>query len=111
MSLEFKARAYGKGAVLDTGMEITLAQRAVPSDEVLFQEVGGEAVILDLASESYFGLDQVGTRIWNLLLIDPGLQSVYESLQTEFEVDPAQLECDLLALVRKLADSGLVRIA
>ena len=37
------------------------------SEDVLFQEVGGETVLLDLASEQYFGLDAVGTRIWQLL--------------------------------------------
>ena len=37
------------------------------SPEVMSQEVSGETVLLDLQSESYFGLDEVGTRIWQLL--------------------------------------------
>ena len=46
----------------------TLASRIRPSDEVLFQELQDESVLLDLKSGVYFGLDIVGTRIWQLLL-------------------------------------------
>lgn len=44
-------------------MRPALADRVTISAEVLFQEVGGEAVLLDLKSASCFGLDDVGTRI------------------------------------------------
>ena len=92
-------------------MNITLSQQAKPSDDVLFQEVGGEAVLLNLASESYFGLDPVGTRIWVLLNEDTRLQHVYETMLGEYEVAPAQLEQDLLDLVAKLAEAGLLQVA
>jgi len=91
-------------------MNFTLSQQAKPSDDVLFQEVGGEAVLLNLASESYFGLDPVGTRIWVLLSEDGSLQRAFDLLCDEYEVEPAQLEADLLGLVEKLAESGLVNV-
>ena len=91
-------------------MKITLSQRACPSDDVLFQEVGGEAVLLSLASESYFGLDPVGTRIWQLLGEDPSLQRTLELLQDEYDVDRPRLQADLLTLVEALAEAGLVRV-
>ena len=40
-----------------------LTQRVILSPEAMFQEIGGEGVILDLASSSYFGLDEVGVRL------------------------------------------------
>lgn len=92
-------------------MNITLSQQAKPSDDVLFQEVGGEAVLLNLASESYFGLDPVGTRIWVLLNDDARLQHVFDTMLGEYEVEPAQLERDLLDLVAKLAEAGLLQVA
>ena len=79
-----------------------------PSTQVLIQEVGGEAVLLDLAGEQYFGLNPVGTRIWALLAPAPVLQQVHASLCAEFDADPARIETDLLALVRELAEAGLV---
>lgn len=86
-------------------------QRATPSSEALFQEVGGEAVLLDLASERYFGLDPVGTRIWTLLGEDSRLQSVHERLCAEYDAEPDRIAADLLALVGKLAEAGLVEVA
>lgn len=91
-------------------MNPTLSQQAKPSDDVLFQEVGGEAVLLNLATESYFGLDPVGTRIWMLLKQDAHLQNAYEAMIAEYEVDPVLLEADLLVLVGKLAEAGLVTV-
>ena len=77
---------------------------------MLFQEVGGEAVLLHLGSEQYFGLDPVGTRIWQLLGEDANLQHTFDVMREEYEVDPAVLESDLLTLIGKLADAGLVKV-
>ncbi len=88
----------------------TLSQQARHADDVLFQEVGGESVLLSLGSESYFGLDPVGTRIWKLLGEDARLQHAFDAMLAEYEVDPVSLEKDLLELVRKLAEVGLVQI-
>lgn len=89
---------------------VTLDQRASRSDDVLAQEVGGETVLLDLASEQYFGLDPVGTRIWELLADAPPLEQVHDTLCAEFDAEPERIHTDLLALVRQLRDAGLVRL-
>ncbi|MBT6125779.1 MAG: PqqD family protein, partial [Halieaceae bacterium] len=44
-----------------------LNQVVTLSPDVISQEVSGETVLLDLNSEHYFGLDEVGTRIWQLI--------------------------------------------
>ena len=89
---------------------VTLEDRAQCSGEVLVQEVGGEAVLLDLASERYFGLDPIGTRIWALLAPAPVLQQVHASLCAEFDADPAQIGDDLLQLVSELVAAGLLKL-
>jgi hypothetical protein len=89
-------------------MNLTLSHQARPADDVLFQAVGNEAVLLKLASENYFGLDPVGTRIWMLLNEDPGLKRAFDILSDAYEVEPAVLERDLLSLVERMADAGLV---
>lgn len=91
-------------------MKVTLTQQASPSDDVLFQVVGGEAVLLNLASESYFGLDSVGTRVWALLSENPSIQQTYARMLDEYAVEPSQLETDLLDLIAELADAGLVQV-
>jgi hypothetical protein len=80
------------------------------SPEALFQELGGEAVILDLASSTYFGLDAVGTRLWALLQQDPHVQRACAQLLEEFAVDAAQLERDVEDLLQQLAVAGLVQL-
>lgn len=80
------------------------------SQEVLYQEVADEAVLLDLSSEQYFGLDPVGTRIWNLLEGDADLASIHDALIQEYDADPARIGEDLLALAQSFADAGLVRV-
>ena len=93
-----------------TTAHVTLASQVQCSNDVLVQEVGGEAVLLDLAGEQYFGLNPVGTRIWALLAPAPVLEQVHASLCAEFDADPARIETDLLALVQQLAEAGLIRI-
>lgn len=89
---------------------VTLSSRMVVPDEVLFQEMNGEAVILDLASERYFGLDTVGTRFWELLSDDPSLQAAFDALSQEYDVAPERLQGDLLALADALLEAGLLRL-
>ena len=81
----------------------------VHADDVLCQEIGGEAVLLDLASEQYFGLDAVGTRIWMLIDGEAPLARIHEVLSAEYDAPPEQIGQDLLALVQSMLDAGLVR--
>ena len=78
------------------------------SPDVLSQEVSGETVLLDIRSESYFGLDQVGTRIWELMQENGDLETTFKAMLDEYDVDPGQLESDLTELVEKLEKAGLL---
>lgn len=89
---------------------VTLDTLLVRSEEVLFQEVGGEAVLLDLASEQYFGLDPVGTRIWELIDASTPLRDIHARLCEEYDAEPTRIAEDLLALGQSLVDAGLARV-
>ena len=78
------------------------------SKDVLAQELAGETVLLDLASESYFGLDAVGTRIWQLLGEGAQKEQVVDILFEEYEVEREVLERDVADLLRRLAEAGLI---
>ena len=81
------------------------------SPDVITREVEGELVLLDLQSATYFGLNQVGSRMWALLGDLGSLGKVCEVMEREYAVPRAQLERDVLALARKLRDKGLLRVA
>lgn len=81
------------------------------SEEVLSQEVNGETVLLDLDGECYFGLNEVGTRIWQLLQSEQTLSEALNTLSGEYDVSRDQLESDLNELLDKLTKAGLVSLA
>jgi len=80
------------------------------SPDVLVSSMDGESVLLNLQSETYFGLDEVGTRMWNALTGAESLQAAFDVLAAEYEVEPDQLRHDLEQLVNKLAEQGLLEI-
>ena len=86
-------------------------QKAELSSEVLFQEIRGESVLLDLSSENYFGLDAVGTRVWQLLAEGVEVGGVLEVLKAEYDADAGTLESDLQRLLGELAEAGLITLA
>jgi len=91
---------------MTTALESTVR---VP-DDVVFRELQGEAVILNLASSTYFGLDAVGTRIWQLCEAHGSLRAVWEAMQQEFDAPGETLQSDLLTFVAELSAKGLVTV-
>ena len=90
---------------------MNLKQSVTLSPDALHQEVAGETVILDLNSETYFGLDEVGTRIWQLLGEQAQLRPVFDILLQEYEVEAAELEQDLEDLLTRMQAAGLIEMA
>jgi hypothetical protein len=90
------------------GMNYRENQAFTPSKDVLFQEVSGETVLLDLASEKYFGLDPVGTRVWQLLNDGQGFAAMVDVLLEEYDVERARLEADVRDLLGALLEAGLI---
>ena len=85
-------------------------KRVTPAPEVLVRELHGESVLLDLASECYFGLDGVGTGMWEALTRGRSIQSAYELLLDTFEVEPEELREDMLGFVSQLQSAGLIDV-
>lgn len=92
-------------------MKASFSQRMRPADDVLVQVLDGEAVLLNLNTETYFGLDEVGARMWTLLTESDSIQTAYESLLAEYDVAPEQLRADLAALIDRLLKQGLITLA
>lgn len=65
---------------------------------------------MDLSSEQYFGLDAVGTRVWNLLDQGTAPADLLSILLREYEVEQLQLESDIEELLGQLLEAGLVRV-
>ena len=80
------------------------------SDDVVFRDLAGEVVLLNLATGTYFGLDAVGTRIWHLIAEHGSKETVIDALLAEYEVADDQLRRDLDDLIGRLREQGLLAI-
>ena len=78
------------------------------SPDVLYRDLDGQAVILDLASGLYFGLNDVGTRIWTLMSEGRNVDDIAQILSREYEADRATIEQDIRDLTDALRARNLI---
>lgn len=87
---------------------LPLDRRMIVPEGVLFQELDGEGVLLDLATETYYGLDDVGTRVFRIVTTAPTLEDGISTLTAEYDVPEETLRRDVLALVTSMVERGLL---
>lgn len=78
------------------------------SDDVVFRDLAGEAVLLHVGTGTYFGLDPVGTRMWHLLAEHGSPEKVIETLLAEYEVEEDRIRSDVDRLIGQLMEKGLL---
>ncbi len=93
---------------MSKGLSIDSAVRI--KDDVIFNDLHGEVVLLNLKTGLYFGLDPVGTRAWQLIQDHGRLGPVRDAMLKEYEVSAERLWADLQDLVSRLADNELVKV-
>lgn len=72
--------------------------------------LGAEAAILSLKTGVYYGVDEVGARIWSLLQKPSSVEAIREAILDEYDVEPERCERDLLALLEQLHAEGLIEV-
>ena len=87
---------------------ISLDNQVAIHQDAVFRELDGEAVILQLEAGMYFGLDAVGTRLWQLIETHGQLRPVLDAALQEFDVPADVLERDLIELVSRLSEKELL---
>lgn len=89
---------------------VSLTDRAATPANVLVRFLDREAVLLNLETEQYFGLDETGTRMLQLVTASPNIDAAFQGLMAEFDVEPELLRTNLMELVSRLVDSGLLQV-
>jgi hypothetical protein len=92
-------------------MQISFSDRVRVPDDVLISRLQEESVILNLDSERYFGLDDVGTRFLSVLTTSESIEAAYQSLLDEYDVDREELRDDLIALIENLSQQGIIEVS
>jgi len=90
--------------------DLSLRDSLAAGAQVLFRQLDDEAVLLDLKSGTYFGLNDLGARIWQLILEHGSLSRVRDVLVQEYATDGSVIERDLLELGRQLIERRLVDV-
>lgn len=86
-----------------------MSRVSVP-EHVMARQLGDDCIILDMATGTYFGLDAVGSRVWQLLTETGSLEQISERLAREYDVTPHQAASDLARLVDELSANGLLSV-
>jgi Coenzyme PQQ synthesis protein D (PqqD) len=89
---------------------IVFTDRVVVPAHVMMRYLDNESVFLNLDTERYFGLDQVGTRMWKVITTFPHIEAAYQQLLSEFDVEPETLRSDLVDLLEKLLENNLLQM-
>ena len=79
--------------------------------DVMFSRLNDETVLLDLKSGTYFGLNDVGTRVWELVERGQPLATIVDTLAEEYAAEHAELARDVLNLADELLNRRLVQLA
>jgi len=90
--------------------KVLLDSTIVRSSDQVSTDLGGEAVILSLQSQEYFGLEDVGARIWDIIQEPKTVQEILNAVLNDYAVEPKRCERDLLAVLQQLADEGLIEV-
>jgi hypothetical protein len=89
---------------------VSFTDRAAVPAHVLVRILDRESVLLNLETEQYFGLDETGTRMWQLVTTSPNIDAAFQDLLAEYDVEPNLLRSNLIELLSRLLDCGLLQV-
>jgi hypothetical protein len=90
---------------------VSLTDRVTVPSHVLIRFLDNESVLLNIETERYFGLDETGTRMWQLVTAAPKIEVAYQQLLDEYDVEAGLLRSNLTELLERLVENGLLEVA
>lgn len=92
-------------------MKDWMPKRLVQPEYVLVRELEGESVLLNLRNETYYSLDDVGTRIWQVVVAEESINAAFDVLLAGYDITPEVLQRDMEALLGQLLEQGLLKVS
>ncbi len=92
------------GKKKEIGPDTTIQRR----NNLLFNEIDGEVVMLSIENGEYYGMDKVGSYIWKLIEDPCSFTDLLDRITQEFDVDTEQAETDSIRFLEKLQDKKLI---
>lgn len=88
----------------------TLPTQIKISNDVLFQVIDNEYVLLQTLTQRYFGLDEVAARFWQLFSDGVDIRPAVDKVLAEYEIDRDTVEKDLGGLLQQLEKDQLITV-
>jgi hypothetical protein len=89
---------------------LSLNSIVVASQQQVSCALGGEAAILNTQNSVYYGMNEVGASVWELLKAPRRVSELRDEILREYDVDEERCERDVLALLEKLRSEGLIEV-
>lgn len=67
--------------------------------DIVFSEIDNETVMMDKNFEQYFGLESIGTEVWQLLETPTSVEKMAAQLCEKYDVSVADCQADLCVLM------------
>jgi hypothetical protein len=90
--------------------ELSRSSKIVISKDVVSCDLGGETAMLDMKEGIYYGLNEMGTTIWDIIQKPVTLQEIIENILDEYDIDEETCYDDLVELIEQMEKNKLVEI-
>ena len=90
---------------------LTSSSVVVVSNNLTASNLGTETIVLNLDSGGYYGLNDVGVTVWNLIQKPKMVEEIRDVILAEYEVEYEQCDRDLRKLIAELSAIGLVEVS
>lgn len=89
---------------------ITLETTVQRSQELLTSSIGDEVVMMSIENSAYYGLDPVGSKIWEMIAEPVRVSQLCDQLMERFEVSAEQCQADVLKFLNEMHDEGMLQV-
>ncbi len=95
---------------MSNGDVITMDSMIVGETNIVFNEMDGETIMMSIENGEYYGLNSIGSRIWQLLQSTKTVSEICDAVLPDYDVTPEQCAQDVLNFLNRMAEKGVVKI-
>lgn len=91
-------------------LNISVDMRLIRNPTLLTNSIDDELVMMDDINGTYFGLNAVAKKIWELLEHSIQVKSLLESLTNIYDIEFKQCQADVYPFLNTLLEKNLVQL-
>lgn len=93
---------------IDLGVYLLSNRNIQIVEDLVLTEIDGEAVLLSIKHDTYFGLDELGLQIWKWIQENENMEDIKKNIKSLYQVENQILEQDLNRFLNDLKEKGLI---